>query len=150
MLILEANDTIAPVQPKPGTQVLIPSQMLLPDVPREGIVVNLAELRLYYFPPGENQVQVYPLGIGQLGLETPEMTTRVGQKIPNPTLDAYRRHPRALAGERGDAASGGPGRTEQSWAAMRCVWPTVTVNISSTELTPQTALVCASARAVCG
>lgn len=113
MLILEANDTIAPVQPKPGTQVLIPSQMLLPDVPREGIVVNLAELRLYYFPPGENQVQVYPLGIGQLGLETPEMTTRVGQKIPNPT-DAYRRHPRALAGERGDAASGGPGRTEQS------------------------------------
>ncbi len=50
-----------------GTQVLIPSQMLLPDVPREGIVVNLAELRLYYFLPGENQVQVYPLGIGQLG-----------------------------------------------------------------------------------
>ena len=48
MLILEANDTIAPVQPKPGTQVLIPSQMLLPDVPREGIVVNLAELRLYF------------------------------------------------------------------------------------------------------
>lgn len=40
-------------------------------------------------------MQVYPLGIGQLGLETPEMTTRVGQKIPNPTLDAYRRHPRA-------------------------------------------------------
>ncbi|MFS6977247.1 LysM peptidoglycan-binding domain-containing protein, partial [Escherichia coli] len=60
MLILEANDTIATEQPKPGTQVLIPSQMLLPDVPREGIVVNLAELRLYYFPPGENQVQVYP------------------------------------------------------------------------------------------
>ena len=85
MLILEANDTIAPVLPKPGTQVLIPSQMLLPDVPREGIVVNLAELRLYYFPPGVNQVQVYPLGIGQQGLETPEMTTRIGQKIPNPT-----------------------------------------------------------------
>ena len=85
MLILEANDTIAPVQPKPGTQVLIPSQMLLPDVPREGIVVNLAELRLYYFPPGMNQVQVYPLGIGQQGLETPGMTTRIGQKIPNPT-----------------------------------------------------------------
>lgn len=85
MLILEANDTLAPVEPKPGTQVLIPSQMLLPDVPREGIVVNLAELRLYYFPPGQNQVQVYPLGIGQQGLETLEMTTRVGQKIPNPT-----------------------------------------------------------------
>lgn len=84
MLILEANNTIAPV-PRAGTVVTIPSQMLLPDVPREGIVVNLAELRLYYFPPGAQQVQVYPIGIGLQGLETPEMTTRVGQKIPNPT-----------------------------------------------------------------
>lgn len=85
MLILEANDTLAPVHPQVGTEVLIPTRLLLPDVPREGIVVNLAELRLYYFPPGKNQVQVYPLGIGQAGLETPEMTTRVGQKIPNPS-----------------------------------------------------------------
>ncbi len=84
-LILEANNTIAPVNPAPGTVITIPSQMLLPDTPREGIVVNLAELRLYYFPSGENIVQVFPLGIGQLGLETPVTTTRVSQKIPNPT-----------------------------------------------------------------
>ncbi|MHA0973803.1 L,D-transpeptidase LdtE [Enterobacter ludwigii] len=84
-LILEANNTIAPVNPAPGTAITIPSQMLLPDTPREGIAVNLAELRLYYFPPGENIVQVFPLGIGQLGLETPVTTTRVSQKIPNPT-----------------------------------------------------------------
>ncbi|MFK3911509.1 L,D-transpeptidase family protein [Enterobacter cancerogenus] len=84
-LILETNNTIAPVNPAPGTVITIPSQMLLPDTPREGIVVNLAELRLYYFPPGENRVEVYPLGIGQLGLETPVSTTRVSQKIPNPT-----------------------------------------------------------------
>ncbi|CAI9390829.1 MULTISPECIES: L,D-transpeptidase LdtE [Citrobacter] len=84
MLILEANNTIAPV-PKPGTLVTIPSQLLLPDAPREGIIVNLAELRLYYYPPGENIVQVYPIGIGLQGLETPVMETRVGQKIPNPT-----------------------------------------------------------------
>lgn len=84
-LILETNNTIAPVNPAPGTVIAIPSQMLLPDTPREGIVVNLAELRLYYFPPGENRVEVYPLGIGQLGLETPVSTTRVSQKIPNPT-----------------------------------------------------------------
>jgi len=84
-LLLEANNTVSPVQPLPGTVMTIPTQMLLPDTPREGIVVNLAELRLYYFPPGENSVQVYPIGIGQLGLETPEMTTRVSQKIPNPT-----------------------------------------------------------------
>ena len=84
-LILETNNTIAPVNPAPGTVITIPSQMLLPDTPREGIVVNLAELRLYYFPPGENIVQVFPLGIGQLGLETPVTTTRVSQKNPNPT-----------------------------------------------------------------
>ncbi|WP_368746776.1 L,D-transpeptidase LdtE [Enterobacter cancerogenus] len=84
-LILETNNTIAPVNPAPGTVITIPSQMLLPDTPREGIVVNLAELRLYYFPPDENRVEVYPLGIGQLGLETPVSTTRVSQKIPNPT-----------------------------------------------------------------
>lgn len=84
-VILETNNTIAPINPAPGTVITIPSQMLLPDTPREGIVVNLAELRLYYFPPGENIVQVFPLGIGQLGLETPVTTTRVSQKIPNPT-----------------------------------------------------------------
>ncbi|MBS7442383.1 L,D-transpeptidase family protein [Enterobacter sp. 120016] len=84
-VILETNNTIAPVNPAPGTVITIPSQMLLPDTPREGIVVNLAELRLYYFPPGEDIVQVFPLGIGQLGLETPVTTTRVSQKIPNPT-----------------------------------------------------------------
>ncbi|EIT7322021.1 L,D-transpeptidase family protein [Enterobacter hormaechei] len=84
-LILETNNTIAPVNPAPGTVITIPSQMLLPDTEREGIVVNLAELRLYFYPPGENIVQVYPLGIGQLGLETPVSTTRVSQKIPNPT-----------------------------------------------------------------
>ena len=84
-VILETNNTIAPVNPAPGTVITIPSQMLLPDTPREGIVVNLAELRLYYFPPGQNIVQVYPLGIGQLGLETPVTTTRVSQKMPNPT-----------------------------------------------------------------
>ncbi len=47
-LILETNNTIAPVNPAPGTVITIPSQMLLPDTEREGIVVNLAELRLYF------------------------------------------------------------------------------------------------------
>ncbi|MGU0056903.1 hypothetical protein ACVXG7_20995 [Enterobacter hormaechei] len=50
------------MNPAPGTVITIPSQMLLPDTEREGIVVNLAELRLTSYPPGENIVQVYPLG----------------------------------------------------------------------------------------
>ncbi|MTD39791.1 L,D-transpeptidase family protein [Erwinia sp. CPCC 100877] len=85
LLLLEANNKVDPLLPKAGSEIIIPSQMLLPDTPREGIVINLAELRLYYFPPGENRVEVYPIGIGLPGRETPEMVTRIIQKIPNPT-----------------------------------------------------------------
>lgn len=85
LLLLEANNTVDPFLPKPGSELVIPNQMILPDTPHEGIVVNLAELRLYYYPPNTNRVEVYPLGIGQLGRETPEMITRISQKIPNPT-----------------------------------------------------------------
>lgn len=83
--LLEANPGTDPWLPKPGTQLTIPTQMLLPDTKREGIVVNVAELRLYYYPKDENKVIVYPIGIGQLGANTPAMVTSISQKIPNPT-----------------------------------------------------------------
>ncbi|MTD26088.1 L,D-transpeptidase family protein [Erwinia sorbitola] len=83
--LLEANPGTDPWLPKPGTQLTIPAQMLLPDTKREGIVVNVAELRLYYYPKDENKVIVYPIGIGQLGANTPAMVTSISQKIPNPT-----------------------------------------------------------------
>ncbi|EFE94362.1 TPA: L,D-transpeptidase family protein [Serratia odorifera] len=83
--MLEANPGTDPYLPKPGSVLTIPTQMLLPDTPREGIVVNLAELRLYYYPKGENKVIVYPIGIGQTGMHTPLKVTSVSQKIPNPT-----------------------------------------------------------------
>src|SRR5471030_918096 len=83
--MLEANPGTDPYLPHPGTVLTIPSQMLLPDAPREGIVINLAELRLYYYPADKNTVIVYPIGIGQLGRNTPVMTTSIVQKIPNPT-----------------------------------------------------------------
>lgn len=85
LLLLEANNTVDPHLPRAGSELTIPTQMILPDTPREGIVINLAELRLYYYPPESHRVEVYPLGIGQLGRETPEMITRISQKIPNPT-----------------------------------------------------------------
>lgn len=83
--MLEANPGTDPWLPKAGTQLTVPLQMILPDTPREGIVVNLAELRLYYYPKGEEKVIVYPIGIGQLGAATPVMVTSISQKIPNPT-----------------------------------------------------------------
>lgn len=83
--MLEANPGTDPWLPKAGTQLTIPTQMLLPDTRREGIVVNVAELRLYYYPKDSNTVIVYPIGIGQLGANTPAMVTSISQKIPNPT-----------------------------------------------------------------
>ncbi|MDX7990399.1 L,D-transpeptidase family protein [Xenorhabdus littoralis] len=85
LAMLEANPGVDPYLPEAGTELIIPSQMLLPDTPRQGIVINLAELRLYYFPNGKKHVIVYPIGIGQLGRNTPTMTTSVSQLIKNPT-----------------------------------------------------------------
>lgn len=83
--MLEANPGTDPYLPTPGSTLTIPTQMLLPDAPREGIVVNLAELRLYYFPKGKNTVIVYPIGIGQQGRNTPLMVTSIREKKANPT-----------------------------------------------------------------
>lgn len=83
--MLEANPGTDPYLPTPGSTLTIPTQMLLPETPREGIVVNLAELRLYYYPKGEDKVIVYPIGIGQTGMHTPLQVTSISQKIPNPT-----------------------------------------------------------------
>ncbi|WP_265453358.1 L,D-transpeptidase family protein [Aeromonas salmonicida] len=85
LALLEANPGVDPYLPKPGTRLTLPTQMLLPDVPWEGIVINLPELRLYYFPKGKNEVIVLPIGIGDIGRETPEMTTTVIAKNPDPT-----------------------------------------------------------------
>ncbi|MGL5949183.1 MAG: L,D-transpeptidase family protein [Aeromonas sp.] len=84
--VLEANPGVDPYLPTPGSQLLIPHQLLLPDAPREGIVINLAEMRLYYYPKDQNKVQVLPIGIGQLGADTPEnWVTTVQRKRANPT-----------------------------------------------------------------
>jgi L,D-transpeptidase YbiS len=48
----------------------IPQQLILPDTVHEGIVINSAEMRLYYYPKGTNTVIVLPIGIGQLGKDT--------------------------------------------------------------------------------
>lgn len=87
LALLQANPGVDPYVPRPGSVLTIPLQTLLPDAPREGIVINLAELRLYYYQPGTNSVTVYPIGIGQLGGDTltPTMVTTVSDKRANPT-----------------------------------------------------------------
>lgn len=86
--IVNANPGVDPWLPGEGTRVLLPLRRVLPDAPREGIVVNLAEHRLYYFPPakaGEPRVVVtHPVAIGRMDWSTPLGTTRITQKVKNP------------------------------------------------------------------
>lgn len=64
---------------------MVPQQLILPDTVREGIVVNVAEMRLYYYPAGTNTVEVLPIGIGQAGRETPRnWVTAVERKQDGP------------------------------------------------------------------
>lgn len=83
--LMSANPGVDPLLPKAGSELIIPSMLLLPDLPRNGIIINLSELRLYYYPKDSGTVVVYPIGIGQLGRDTPLMTTRITEKRANPT-----------------------------------------------------------------
>ncbi|MDH3476531.1 MAG: L,D-transpeptidase family protein [Rhodospirillales bacterium] len=83
--LVAANPGIDPWVPGDKTRLLLPSAHLLPDAPRAGIVINLAEQRLYYFPPSGATVASFPLGIGRLGWETPLGETRIVRKRENPT-----------------------------------------------------------------
>ncbi|CAM8142787.1 MULTISPECIES: L,D-transpeptidase [Enterobacter] len=96
----EANPGVDPFLPKPGTRLVIPQQLILPDTVREGIVVNVAEMRLYYYPPGSNTVEVLPIGIGQAGRETPrDWVTAVERKQEGPTWSPTPNTRRAYAAE---------------------------------------------------
>ena len=98
--LLEANPGVDPFLPKSGTRLVIPQQLILPDTVREGIIVNAAEMRLYYYPPGGNTVEVLPIGIGQAGRETPRnWVTAVERKQEGPTWSPTPNTRRAYAAE---------------------------------------------------
>ncbi len=84
--MLEANPGVDVYLPARGSTLTIPQQLILPDTPREGIVINVAEMRLYYYPPDGSSVEVLPIGIGQAGRETPRnWVTKVERKKEGPT-----------------------------------------------------------------
>jgi L,D-transpeptidase ErfK/SrfK len=86
--LVDANPGVDPWLPGAGTRIVLPTQFVLPDAPREGIVLNLAAKRLFYFPeprPGElPQVVTHPVGIGREGWGTPLGTTKVVAKMRDP------------------------------------------------------------------
>jgi L,D-transpeptidase ErfK/SrfK len=86
--IVAANPGVDPWLPGKGTQVVLPTQFVLPGGTREGMVLNLASMRLFYYPKaGPNtpaEVITHPVGIGREGWQTPQGTARIIQKITNP------------------------------------------------------------------
>lgn len=68
-----------------GAPVQIPTQHLLPNQAREGIVVNLPEMRMYYYPKGSGEVFTYPIGIGKIGKTIPIKRAVITYKKTDPT-----------------------------------------------------------------
>ncbi|MDI6800490.1 MAG: L,D-transpeptidase family protein [Thermodesulfovibrionales bacterium] len=86
--ITDANLTLDPFIPGKDASVIIPALWVLPDAPlREGIVINLSEMRLFYFlkQKGEWKVRTFPIGIGDEGNNTPVGNFVVIQKIERPS-----------------------------------------------------------------
>ena len=86
--MVRANPGVDPWLPGEGREVVVPTRFVLPDAPREGVVINVAAMRLYYFPKhakGTPQVVVtHPIGIGKVGWQTPEGVTKVVARVKDP------------------------------------------------------------------
>lgn len=80
----EANPRVDLDHLWPGTKLIIPNRYILPNAPRNGIVINLSELRLYYYPQNDPVVMTYPVGIGKEGEDTPLMSTKIVEKLKIP------------------------------------------------------------------
>ncbi|MDJ0759709.1 MAG: L,D-transpeptidase family protein [Woeseiaceae bacterium] len=87
--IVKANPDVDVWLPGEGTRIVLPTRFVLPPGPREGLVLNLAEYRMYYYPetaPGETPVvMTYPMSIGRQDWETPLGVARITAKAVNPT-----------------------------------------------------------------
>ncbi|MDQ2994442.1 MAG: L,D-transpeptidase family protein [Pseudomonadota bacterium] len=83
--MVQANPFVNPDKPQPGTVVIVPSQYILPSVAREGIIINLAEMRLYYYPKHKNEVWTFPVGIGRKGSQTPLGDMSIIEHMDHPT-----------------------------------------------------------------
>lgn len=81
--LIEANPGIERYPIEPGTMLIIPGQSILPALPHRGIVVNLADMRLYYYPD-DHTVMTFPVGIGRVGEETPLGLMTITEKRTDP------------------------------------------------------------------
>ncbi len=80
-----ANPTLDPWIPGAGARIVLPKQHILPEAPRKGIVINLAEMRIYYFKTVGKEPLTFPISIGREGLQTPTGTTKIVRKKKGPS-----------------------------------------------------------------
>lgn len=74
--------------PGSGTEIQLPSKYILPEGPREGLVLNIPEMRMYHYfkaKDGLFSVETYPLGVGREGWSTPYMKTKIIEKKKDPS-----------------------------------------------------------------
>ncbi|MCD6055589.1 MAG: hypothetical protein K0R12_551 [Gammaproteobacteria bacterium] len=82
--IKAANPQLPPDLPSTRHPVTIPARFVLPNTAKKGVVINIAEFRLYYYPPQGKEVETYPIGIGRKGWDTPLGKTKIISKTDNP------------------------------------------------------------------
>jgi L,D-transpeptidase ErfK/SrfK len=86
--IVRANPAVNVWLPGEGTEIVLPNRFVLPPGPRTGLVLNLAEYRMYYFPEpkaGESAtVHTYPMSIGRMDWETPLGRTQIVAMAKDP------------------------------------------------------------------
>lgn len=87
--IIRANPNVDPWLPREGTYVILPTQYVLPKAPRRGLVLNIPQMRLFYFIEPKNgqpgKVITHPMGIGREYLNTPYGRTSITTKRKDPT-----------------------------------------------------------------
>jgi L,D-transpeptidase ErfK/SrfK len=83
--IVSANPGVDPWVPGADKKIVLPTAHILPAAPHKGVVINLADQRLYFFREDGKSVDTVPLGIGNAGWDTPKGTTTVTRKKKNPT-----------------------------------------------------------------
>ncbi len=81
--VMAANPGVDRWLPGKATHIVLPNAHILPDAPRKGIVINLAELRVYFFD-GDGEVHTFPIGVGRGGFTTPTGSTRIVRKRAHP------------------------------------------------------------------
>src|SRR5579885_2618768 len=111
--ISDANHHMDWWGPPVGATIILPTEHIVPDAPHVGIVMNIPEMRIYYYPPpaaprrgarsltpasygASRVVYTFPVGLGRFDWKTPVGTFKVSGKDKNPTWvvpqDIYEEH----------------------------------------------------------